>query len=80
MSSRQLFDAVLAFNQEAVPYCEGITDASAHEYAINYMRALQGRAKGLEAEQARISAHLFRPQRDLIEANLRRMYRKHFSA
>ncbi len=46
MSSRQLFDALLAFNQEAVPYCEGITDASAHEYAINYMRALQGRAKG----------------------------------
>src|SRR5439155_18361205 len=47
MSSRQLFDDLLAFDQEAVPYCEGISDASAREYARNYMRRLQSRANGM---------------------------------
>jgi len=80
MSSRQLFDDLLAFDQEAVPYCEGISDASAREYARNYMRRLQSRAKGLQAGQARISAPFFGPNRNLIEAALTRMYCKHFPA
>ena len=43
--------ALLGFNHEAVLYCEGISNAEAHEYAMDYARMLQGRAKGLEFEK-----------------------------
>ena len=38
--------ALLDFNGEAVPYCQGISDADAHEYAMDYARMLRSRAKG----------------------------------
>jgi hypothetical protein len=37
--------ALLGFNKEAVPYCQGISDADAHEYAMDYARMLRSRAK-----------------------------------
>jgi hypothetical protein len=43
--------ALLGFNHEAVLYCQGISDAEAHEYAMDYARTLQSRAKGLEFEK-----------------------------
>ena len=71
--------ALLGFNQEAVLYCQGISDADAHEYAMDYARVLRNRAKGLEFEsQARFSWHLFGPNRNLIKATLDKMYRKYF--
>ena len=70
--------ALLDFNNEAVVYCEGISDASAREYAISFTRALQSRAKGLEADRFRIPNGLFGPNKGLIEATLMRIFRKHF--
>jgi hypothetical protein len=72
-------DALLGFNGEAVPYCQGISDADAHEYAMDYSRVLRGRAKGLEFERTNFSAHLFEPNRNLIKATLDKMYRKYFA-
>ena len=80
MTSEEQFDALLAFNGEAVPYCEGISDPVAREHARVYMRVLQSRAKGSEADAVQIPLHLFGPTRNLIEATLRRMYHKHFPA
>jgi hypothetical protein len=72
--------ALLGFNEEAVPYCQGISDADEHEYAMDYARMLRTRAKGLEFERTKFSAHLFEPNRNLIKATLDRMYRKYFAA
>jgi hypothetical protein len=72
--------ALLDFNGEAVPYCQGISDADAHEYAMDYARMLRSRAKGLESGGTNFSAHLFGPNQKLIKATLDRMYRKHFAA
>jgi hypothetical protein len=72
--------ALLSFNEEAVPYCQGISDADEHEYAMDYARMLRTRAKGLEFERTTFSAHLFEPNRNLIKATLDRMYRKYFAA
>ena len=72
--------ALLSFNEEAVPYCQGISDAGAHEYAMDYARMLRSRAKGLEFERTNCSAHLFEPNRNLIKGTLDRMYRKYFAA
>ena len=72
--------ALLGFNKEAVLYCQGIPDADAQEYAMNYARMLRRRAKGLEFEErTRFSAHRFEPNRNLIKATLDEMYRKHFA-
>ena len=71
--------ALLGFNEEAVLYCQGISDTDAHEYAMDYARMLRCRAKGLEFEQTRFSAHLSTPNRHLIEATLDKMYRKYFA-
>jgi hypothetical protein len=76
--------ALLGFNQEAVVYCQGISDADAHEYAMDYARKLRSRAKGLEFEKRTpFSEHLFQyaahPNRNLIEAMLDKMYRKYFA-
>ena len=71
--------ALLGFNEEAVLYCQGISDADAHEYAMDYARVLRNRAKGLEfGAQTRVSWHLFEPNRNLIKATLDKMYRKYF--
>lgn len=70
--------AMLGFNGEAALYCEGISDTVAREYATEYARALQNRARGIEAERPRIPTGLFEPNRNLIRSTLERMYEKHF--
>ncbi len=70
--------ALLGFNEEAVLYCQGISAADSHEYAMEYARILQGRAKGIEFERTRPSVRLFEPDRNLIEGKLDKMYRKYF--
>jgi hypothetical protein len=71
--------ALLRFNEEAVLYCGGISDADTHEYAMDYARMLRSRAKGLEFERTHFSGHLLEPDRNLIEGTLDRMYRKYFA-
>ncbi len=70
--------ALLEFNKEAVVYCKGISDSVAHEYAIEYARMLQNRAKGIEGQGPRIPAGLFEPNRNLIRLTLDRMWQKYF--
>ena len=70
--------ALLGFNGEAVVYCQGISDSVAREYAMEYARVLQNRAKGIEGQTARIPAGLFEPNRNLIRSTLDRMWQKYF--
>ena len=70
--------ALLAFNGEAVVYCRGISDVVAQEYAMEYARMLQNRAKGVETQLPRIPSGLFEPNRNLIRSTLDRMREKHF--
>jgi hypothetical protein len=70
--------ALLGFNGEAVLYCQGISDRVAQDYAMDYTRMLQIRAKGIEASLPRIPVGLFEPNRNLIRATLERMCRKYF--
>ena len=72
-------DALLGFNSEAVIYCQGISEPVAHDYAMDYARMLQNRAKGVEALQLRFPVGLFEPNRKLIRSNLNRMSEKYFS-
>jgi hypothetical protein len=74
----ELSAALLGFNGEAVPYCQGISDKVAQEYAIDYARMLQNRAKGIESSLPRIPPGLFEPNRNLIRSNLDRMSKKYF--
>jgi hypothetical protein len=74
----ELNKALLAFNAEAVPYCQGISEMMAQEYARNYARMLQNRAKGLEFSLPRIPYGLFEPNRNLIRSTLERMSEKYF--
>ena len=71
--------ALLGFNGEAVGYCRGISDIVAREYATEYARMLQNRAKGIEGQLPRIPAGLFEPNRNLIRSTLDRMWQKYFS-
>jgi len=71
--------ALLGFNNEAVPYCQGFSDVGANEYAMDYARMLRSRAKGLEFEPTAFPAHSFEPNRNVIKATLDRMYRKYFA-
>jgi len=73
-------NALLEFNREAVLYCHGISDTVAREYAMEYARMLQNRAKGIEASLPRIPVGLFEPNRNLIRAILERMGEKHFQS
>ena len=73
-------NALLEFNREAVLYCHGISDTVAREYAVEYARMLQNRAKGIEASLPRIPHGLFEPNRNLIRAILERMGEKHFQS
>jgi len=70
--------ALLAFNGEAVVYCRGISDMVAQEYAMEYARMLQNRAKGIETQVPGIPSGLFEPNRKLIQSTLDRMWEKHF--
>ncbi|MBI4471104.1 MAG: hypothetical protein HY646_00445 [Acidobacteria bacterium] len=74
----KLSAALLGFSGEAVVYCKGISDIVAQEYALEYARMLQNRAKGLEAQLPRIPAGLFEPNRNLIRSTLERMCEKYF--
>jgi len=71
-------DALLGFNSEAVIYCQGISEPVAHDYAMDYARMLQNRAKGVEALQPRFPVGLFEPNRKLIRSTLDRMSEKYF--
>jgi hypothetical protein len=73
-----LSTALLGFSGEAVVYCRGISDSVAQEYAMEYARMLQNRAKGLDAQLPRIPTGLFEPNRNLIRATLERMSEKYF--
>ena len=70
--------ALLGFDGEAVPYCKGISDNIAREYAMEYARLLQNRAKGIESQLPRIPVGLFEPNRNLIRSTLDRMWQKYF--
>jgi hypothetical protein len=71
--------ALLRFIEETVLYCGGISEAAAHNYAMDYSRMLRNRAKGLKGERIRIPDDPFGPNRKLIEATLEEMYRKYFA-
>jgi hypothetical protein len=57
---------------------KGISDIIAQEYALEYARMLQNRAKGVEGQFPRIPSGLFEPNRNLIRSTLERMWEKHF--
>jgi hypothetical protein len=76
----ELGSAILAFNGEALLYCQGISDTVAQEYARNYARMLLNRAKGVEFSVPRVPYGLFGPNRNLIQSTLERMSEKHFHA
>jgi hypothetical protein len=71
-------DALRAFGGEAIVYCQGISDIVAQEYATEYARMLQNRARGIEFQFPRIPPGLFEPNRNLIRSTLDRMWEKHF--
>ncbi len=70
--------ALLGFNAEAVVYCQGISETVAHDYAMDYARMLQNRAKGIDVSQPRFPVGLFEPNRKLIRSMLDRMSQKYF--
>lgn len=73
-----LRDALLAFSGEAVLYCKGISDTVAQDYATEYARMLQNRAKGLDVQLPKMPVGLFEPNRNLIQSTLNRMCDKYF--
>jgi hypothetical protein len=72
--------ALSQFSQEAALYCQGISDPVARDYATEYSKFLEGRAKRIDIPQPRIPAGLFEPNRNLIRSTLDGMYQKHFGA
>ena len=74
----ELRAALLGFNGEAVVYCKGISDVVAQEYAMDYARMIQNRAKGVAVQLPRIPAGLFEPNRNLIRSTLENMAEKYF--
>ena len=74
----ELSAGLLGFNAESVLYCQGISETAAQEYARNYARMLQNRARGLEFSLPRIPHGLFEPNRNLIRSTLERMSEKYF--
>ena len=77
-SEVELSAALLGFDGEAILYCQGISDAVAREYAVNYSRMVESRAKGLEFSLPRIPVGLFEPSRNLIRSTLEGMAEKYF--
>jgi hypothetical protein len=76
--SQELSAALLGFNGEAVVYVKGISDNVAREYAMEYARMLQNRARGVDTPLPRIPFGVFGPNRNLIRTTLERMWEKHF--
>ena len=76
--NNRLNAAILAFNTEAVPYCSGISDEIAQDYAKSYTRMILNRAKGDEWSLPRMPYGLFEPTHKLIQSNLDRLCEKHF--
>lgn len=74
----ELAGALLGFNQEALVYCQGISDMVAQEYARNYARMLQNRARGIDFSLPRIPHGLFEPNRNLIRSTLEKICEKYF--
>ena len=74
----ELAASLLAFNGEAAVYCGSSSDIVAREYAMEYARMLQNRAKGIEAQLLWIPSGLFEPNRNLIRSTLNRMWQKYF--
>jgi hypothetical protein len=72
--------ALIEFNREAGLYCRGISDTLARDYAIDYARMLEDRAKGVPVSLPRIPSGLFGPNRNLIQAILERMCDKYFQS
>ena len=68
--------ALLGFNGETVLYCQGISDMIAQEYASDYARMLQNRARGVEFSLPRFPHGLFEPNRNLIRSNLEKISEK----
>jgi hypothetical protein len=71
-------EALLGFSREAVVYCQGLSDTVAHDYAMEYARMIQNRAKGLDNSLPRAPYGLFEPTRNLIRATLERMSGSYF--
>ena len=74
----ELGAAMLGFNEEVVLYCQNISDADPHDYAMDYARVLRNRAKGLESERTRFPAYVLGPTQNLIKSALDKMYHKYF--
>jgi hypothetical protein len=74
----ELGAALLGFNGEAVLYCQGMSDTVEREYAMDYARMLQNRAKGIVFSLPRIPNGLFEPNSKLIRSYLDRMSEKYF--
>ena len=74
----ELGAALLGFHEEVVLYCQDISDADAHDYAMDYARVLRNRAKGSAPEQTRFPGYMVGPQQNLIKTTLDKMYRKYF--
>lgn len=75
-----LTNALLAFNAEAALYVDGISNTVAKDYAMQYARLIQNRAKGIEPQFDRMPLGLFEPDRNLIRSILDKMGEKYFSA
>jgi hypothetical protein len=74
----ELSTALLEFNGEALDYCRGISDSVAREYAVEYVRMLENRARREEGKPPRIPVGLFEPNRKLIHSSLDRIWKKYF--
>jgi len=72
------FKAQEQFSEESSIYCHGINDQHARQYALEYVRMLDQRVKGLEIQQPRVHHGLFPPSRRLISATLEGIYTRHF--
>jgi hypothetical protein len=70
--------ALLGFDEEVGRYCQGISDAAAQQFAIDYARMLQARVRGVNEELPRGHTRLFEPHRNLIKSTLERILQKHF--
>jgi hypothetical protein len=70
--------ALQAFSAEAGNYCNGISDHTAHTYAVTFTIVLENRAKEIEIEEPR-SRGLFEPNRNLIRSTLKSLYGRFFA-
>ena len=74
------FDATLqAFTSEAAIYCDGISDQTAHQYAVSFTFMLEKRAREVEVEEPR-NPGMFEPNRNLVRSALKSIYERHFGS